>query len=362
MGLLVDRLQTTKSIEAIRQTVLEAQSIAISGHINPDGDSIGSLLSLGFGLEKLGKTVYMLSSDPVPQKYLLLPGSARISSKIPSHIDVAIAVDCGSYEMLGSMREVFKKAHTTIEIDHHPSRNSFADYSWVDTRAAAVGEIIFRFLRQLNISLDRYIAQNILTSIIVETNSFRIPHIRPQTFDICSQLMKAGADFYQLAEHVLWVKRREATQLASVCMVRAKYLCDGKLMWSMVKQKDLKNAGAQESDVDPIIDKMQAIEGVELAILFRQKNKKYLRVSFRSREGINVAQIAEEFGGGGHFCVAGCLVQNKRNIRKKILQSARECIEANTFSSAAVALQLHRKSHDTLPFTYDTVTGKAGLG
>ncbi len=343
MKLLVDQQQTTKTIETIRYIVLNAQTIGICGHINPDGDSIGSLLSLGYGLEKLGKKVFMLSGDPVPQKYSLLPGAHRISSEIPDFLDVAIAVDCGSYEMLGSMKDAFNKASITVEIDHHPSRKSFADYSWVDTRAAAVGEIIYHFLGLLSIRIDEDIAQNILTSIIVETNSFRIPHIRPQTFDICSRLMKAGADFHELAERVLWIKKREAAQLTGICMARAKILCEGKLMWSIVTHKDLKNTGADETDVDPVVDKMQAIEGVELAILFRQKNKKYLRVSFRSREGINVANLAEIFGGGGHYTVAGCLVKNKRSIRLQIIRYAQKYIQSAKSRPPAVSLRLHPK-------------------
>ncbi|MFP4416900.1 MAG: DHH family phosphoesterase [Chitinivibrionales bacterium] len=358
---LVNQIQTNKTIEAIRLTVLKAQTIGISGHINPDGDSIGSLLSLGFGLEKLGKKVYMLSSEPVPQKYRMLPGSHRITSAIPDRLDVAIAVDCGGYDMLGSMRAAFQKAGTTIEIDHHPSRTPFADLTWVDTKAAAVGEIIFRFLRQLNIGLDENIAQNILTSIIVETNSFRIPHIRPQTFEICSQLMKAGADFYRLAEQILWIKKREATQLAGICMARAKTMCDGKLMWSMVSHKDLRVTGAQDSDIDPVVDKMQAIEGVEVAILFRQKNKNFLRVSFRSREGINVAHLAEKFGGGGHFTVAGCLVPNKKRIRRRILQHAQGYVLSAKPYVSTSPLKLHQKEKSS-PIEFSSCIGKAGLG
>ena len=163
-----------KNFKKFKEAVSIAKDIAIFCHINPDGDTIGSLLSLGLGLESLGKKIYFVSQDGVPRIYRILPRASRVQKKLKKKVDLAIAVDCGAKSLLGRSYLAFKSAKDTVEIDHHGSRESFARISLIDKNAAAVGEIIFKLLKDLNISFDKNIAQNILTSIIVETNSFRL--------------------------------------------------------------------------------------------------------------------------------------------------------------------------------------------
>ncbi|MBI4974537.1 MAG: DHH family phosphoesterase [Candidatus Omnitrophica bacterium] len=187
-----------KGIYQAKRKILEAKDIVISGHRNPDGDSIGSVLSLGLGLERLGKRVFMVSQDGVPKRYKQLPGATRIIRRASGAPDLAISVDCGTKEMLGETFDIFKKAKSILEIDHHEYRKSFGDISLIDHKAAAVGELIYILLADLNIGVTKDMALNILTSIIVETNSFRLPNIRALTFDICAKLIKMRLDFYKL--------------------------------------------------------------------------------------------------------------------------------------------------------------------
>ncbi|MDD5428954.1 MAG: DHH family phosphoesterase, partial [Candidatus Omnitrophica bacterium] len=181
-----------------KNSIIQARDIAISGHINPDGDSIGSLLSLGLGLEKLGKRVYMISCDGIPQRYKKLPGASRIVRKLDKAVDLAISVDCGNKEILGKTYEVFARASEILEIDHHDFRRPFGDITYVDGKAAAVGEMIYMLLKKLEIPITEDIAENLMTSIIVETSSFRLPNVRPFTFKVCTNLFGSGMDFYKL--------------------------------------------------------------------------------------------------------------------------------------------------------------------
>ncbi len=313
------------NLNQAQKVILNSKVIVIACHTNPDGDTIGSLLSLALGLEKVGKKVFMLSQDGLPKNFVTLPGSDRIIRKLEtSHkyydkIDLAISVDCSTRELLGKSYEVFKVAKTILEIDHHAFRRPFGDICLLDEKAAAVGEIIYELLKSLKIRIDKDIAQNILTSIIVETNSFRLPNVRPRTFELCSKLMKKGVDFYHLSELVYWSKSKKSELLIGLCISRCQFLYKDKIVWSVIRKSDFSKIQGKDQDVDSVASEMLAIKGVEVSIFFREKTKRKLRVSLRSKGSVNVAQIAEIFGGGGHYDVAGCILENSDEEMKRML-------------------------------------------
>lgn len=310
-------------LKRARNAIERAGSIAISGHINPDGDSIGSMLALGLGLERLGKRVQMISRDSVPHRYRALPGAREIRRKLtPGPIDLAVAVDCGSREMLGETFSSFESASDILEIDHHIYRRPFGSIAMIDREAAAVGETIYVLLNALGVDIDREIAQNLLTSIIVETNSFRLPNTRRFTFEVCSDLISRGVDFYRLVETVFWSRRSESAVLSGLCLSRCKFLMGGRLAWSIIRSGDFESAGGKDEDVDPVPDEMRSIDRVRVAVLFREKDPDTLRVSLRSKARINVASLAERYGGGGHSDVAGCSIRNSASDMRKLLKEA----------------------------------------
>ncbi|MFP4014146.1 MAG: DHH family phosphoesterase [Chitinispirillaceae bacterium] len=319
---IASRVWAVQNLELIRGCIESAHSVVISGHKNPDGDSLGAMLSLGLGLESLGKQVHMLCEDEIPSRYRDLPGMDRVVRTLSGRVDLAVAVDCGSREMVGAAFGAFRRAGRILEIDHHSSRSSFGDYSMVDEEASCAGELVYFLLEELGVTVTREIAQNILTSIIVETNSFRLPGLRPQTFEICAELLRTGVEFSRVAESVYWVSSRETELLGGICLSRCSFSQSGQLVHSFLTRGDLQKVGAREADGDPVVEKLRAMNGVKLAVLFREKDTPFLRVSFRSREGIDVAALAEKFGGGGHFSAAGCTVPNTRESREQILRAA----------------------------------------
>ena len=308
--------------------IKQAKTIAIACHINPDGDCIGSLLSLGLGLKKLGKTVYMLSSDPIPKKYLVLPGADKILKTVPrAKIDLGITVDCSTKELLGTSYKELQKADYIAEMDHHAVRGTFGDLEVIDLKASAVGEIIYRLLVMLKVEITKDIAENILTSIVVETNSFRLPNVRAYTFFVCEQMLKTGVNFYHLTEAVYWTSTKSTAVLSGLCLARCKFAKKGKLVWSNIKGHDFDRVSGTEDDVDAVADEMRAIKDVTVAVLFREKRNGDLRVSLRSKGNINVAILAERWGGGGHADVAGCVIPNKKGNVDKMLEQAKALIK-----------------------------------
>ncbi len=304
-----------KAVTAIRK----ADKVLIACHVNPDGDTIGCQLALGLSLVLLGKRVILVSQDGVPTRFQFLPGSELILSGTTETADVSIAVDCGSDERLGNVQTAFFKAKTTIQVDHHDFGESFGKIQVLEEEASAVGEIVYELIRALKVEITPAIATCLLTSIIVDTGSFRFSNIRPETFEICGKLIRKGVDLQHLIEQSYWKQSRAAARLTGQCVMNSEYSDDGKIAWSTVYMKDFKKYGAKVSDVDPVADDMRFIEGVVIAALFRETPKKKFRVSLRSSHGINVAQVAKHFNGGGHHNAAGCLIPGTAKAKQKVL-------------------------------------------
>lgn len=316
-----------ENLKEAERMIMKAGTIVVAGHVSPDGDCIGSMLSLAKGLEKLGKKVYRLSSDGVPKKYKDLPGAKKIVRELHETVDLAISVDCSARHMLGPAYEVFSRAQAILEIDHHQVRASFGDLALVDPKAAAVGEIVFILLKGLDVEITKEIAENILTSIIVETSSFRLPNVRPFTFKVSAELVEKGVNFYSLVDEVFWSYSKEAAVLSGISLSRLKFMEDGKLAWSVIRRKDFEATGGKDEDVDPVADEIRAIKEVKIVIYFREKDKETLRVSLRSKNSLNVARLAERYGGGGHCDVAGCLIPNTPKAMKELLAQAQELLK-----------------------------------
>ena len=314
------------NIKKVIKAILKARNIIISAHRDPDGDAIGSILALGLALEKMGKRVYMVSQDGVPKRYAKLPGAKRIIRRTNKRCDLAIAVDCDDKEVLDKTFETFKKARTILEIDHHEVRKNFGHLSIIDPKAAATGEMVYKLLKKLRTPITKEIAQNLLTSMIVETNSFSFPDTSSFTFRACAELLDTGLDFYKLTDMIYWSKTKEAIILSGLCLSRCKFLENNKIAWSIVRKKDFDTVKGKDEDIDAAADEIRAIKGVKIVILFREKSKKVLRVSLRSKGKINVAYLAEIYGGGGHSDVAGCRIPNNSKSIKGLLAQAKKLV------------------------------------
>ncbi|MDD4980809.1 MAG: DHH family phosphoesterase [Candidatus Omnitrophica bacterium] len=309
-------------LESAARAILRSKKIIVACHINPDGDCIGSMLSLGLGLKKLGKQVYLISADGVPKRYRQLPGADLIKRGVNKDADLVVAVDCNDKEMLGKSHDSFRRAKDILEIDHHLFRKPFGSITYVDTKAAAVGEQIYLLLKKMNVGIGVDIAQNILTSIIVETNAFRLPDTRPFTFRVCADLLEGGLDFYKLTDMIYWSRPKESVILSGICLSRCKFIKNGEIVWSVVRKKDFKTTKGQDEDVDSVAEQMRAIGSVKIAVFFREKNNGRLRVSIRSKGGINAAALARHYGGGGHFDIAGCFIRNSHGSMRDFLRLA----------------------------------------
>lgn len=305
-----------RAVNAIRR----AKSVLIAAHLNPDGDTLGCMTALGLALLPTGKKITLACQDGVPTRFQYLPASELVLSQVSESYDVAIAVDCGSAKQLGTLAKPFLRAKTTIQIDHHDFGEAFGKIQVLEHDASAVGEIIYQMIRSMKVEITPAIATCLLTSIVIDTGSFKFSNIRPQTFEICSKLIQKGVDLPHLIEEAYWTKTRPMAQLTGHCLLNTSYSEDNRLAWATVTQKEIKRYEAKLSDADAIADELRTIDGVTIAALFRETERKTYRVSLRSRHGVNVAAVAKLFGGGGHHNSAGCSIKNTEEEKEKLLR------------------------------------------
>jgi len=310
------------NLRATANLIKKSRSIILACHLNPDGDAIGSMLGLGRGLLKLGKSITMLCVDEIPQRYITLPGARTIKRQYHKVADLAISVDCGGMNQLSRIEEAFNRSKRIVEIDHHVYRTRFGDVQLIDEEACSVGEIVFLLLKKLGVSLDKKIAECLLTSILVETLSFSRHDVKKATFEVCPKLMECGINFRKISYRYYWRKRLSAIHLSGLCLSRVKMTANGQLAWSTIHKKDFEKFHGRQEDVDSVADDMMMIEGIKVAILFREIEDNILRVSLRSKEGIDIGYLASIYGGGGHHDVAGCRIHNNQKTIQKFISQA----------------------------------------
>ncbi|MFH1361021.1 MAG: bifunctional oligoribonuclease/PAP phosphatase NrnA [Candidatus Omnitrophota bacterium] len=310
------------NMKATARLIKKSKKIIIACHMNPDGDALGSMIGLYYGLMKMGKDVVMLCPDKVPYRYIDLSGARRIKQRYTKEADCAISVDCGAMVQLARLQEAFRKSKRIVEIDHHTYRTRFGDIQLIDRGSCSVGEIVYQLLKMMRIRLDKRMAECFLTSMLVETSSFSRPEVRNSTFDICSELMKTGINFNKISDRFYWLKKLSVLHLCGLCFVRIKMRANGKLAWSILYQKDYDKFNGSKEDVDAVPDEMMAIDGVKVTLLFREIEDNMLRVSLRSKGKIDIGYLASIYGGGGHHDVAGCRIHNNKRTIEKFIEQA----------------------------------------
>ncbi len=296
----------TSAAAAIRA----AKSIAITCHINPDGDALGSLLGLGLAIEQgfPEKSVTFLAQDGVPYIYRFLPGSDRIlTASEPLDLDLFIVVDSGDLSRVGAnIKPLVDGAREVLDIDHHVGDGAFGDVRLLDNRAAATAEIIYELLLELGLPLTEEIATCLFTGVITDTGSFRFMNVTPRTLRVSAALIEAGASPAIIAEQVFDNRPFNATKLLGLTLATLQNDCGGRVAWAVVSQESFAEAGATDEDTEGFINPIRAVRGTDVAILFREVAPGRVRISLRSSEHVDVSKLAAQFGGGGHRMASGC--------------------------------------------------------
>lgn len=286
-----------------------AQNIGISGHIRPDGDCIGSTLSLCLYLRKVFPEKRVdLFLEPYAEAFQDVEGIDAIDHSFQGadHYDVYFCVDCGK-DRLGDAEALFDAAEKTINIDHHISnKNGCGDVNYVEPEASSASELVFDLLDPGYI--DAKIAAAIYMGIVHDTGIFQYSSTSPKTMRIAAQLMEYGFDFSQLIDKTFNEKTYHQDQIMGRALLESILFMDGKCIFSAIDHKTMEFYDVCGKDMEGIVSRLRETKGVECAIFMYEYEPLTYKVSLRSCGKVDVAKVAAIFGGGGHVRAAGCTI------------------------------------------------------
>lgn len=292
------------TLDNIVEEINKAQNIVILTHENPDGDAVGSSLALYNGLKKICKTADVIIPE-YSNIFKFLPGSDEIrKAGKDERYDLAIALDCGDIKRLNGFAKYFEDANTKISIDHHSANTMFADYNFVNPAAPACCQILIIVLEALGVIINKEIGTCLLTGIITDTGGFKYSGVTTETFEFTAELLNKGVKVSDIYKKVMQTISKTQFELRRIAMNRIEFFENGKITFTYITKEDEEKVKAGINDYDGIVEMGRDIEGVEVSIFFREKDDGY-KISLRSNEYVNVADICLMFSGGGHIRAAG---------------------------------------------------------
>ena len=318
------------NIKKILQTIKENDSFLISTHVNPDPDGLCSELALGLFLRALGKKVSIINEERVPKRYCFIPQVKMIKgyhSAVKNTFDVAIVLDCGELERVGKVMGLVQDCRTVVNIDHHITNKDFGDQNLVLPAASSTSEILYDFLMAAKAKLTRDIAVNLYLGIVTDTGSFRYENTTSKTHAIISRLMQ-----YDFCISDLYRQLYESIPLNDIqnyikIIKNFRIMYKGKVLYVTLKNKDLKSFSEHFDLKDKIFKFLRTIKGVEVVVIFVEKEDKSTRVNFRSQSHLDVAKLSSYFQGGGHKKASGCIIQgNIRTAQKRVFSKIKEML------------------------------------
>lgn len=291
----------------LMQAVSQAETIAIGGHVRPDGDCIGSCMGLysyiqdNFPGKKV--TVYV---EEIPSAFDYLSKEEAMTEQCGADqvYDLFVALDCGDKERLGEAAGILEKAKATYCVDHHITNTHFCQKEQVEADASSTSQILYTLMEDEKISYAT--ACCLYTGIIHDTGVFKHSNTSCRTMEIAGALMNKGIPFGKIIDGSFYMKSYKQLQIMGRCLMESIRMMDGRCIVSVVKKNIMDLYEAVPSDLDGVIDELRTTEGVEVAILLSERAQGEFKVSMRSNDIVDVSQVCKVYGGGGHIRAAGC--------------------------------------------------------
>jgi bifunctional oligoribonuclease and PAP phosphatase NrnA len=298
----------------------DEEQFLIAAHINPDGDAIGSALALSFALESMGKETFIYDRDPVPEIYKFLPGHDRFRSDLTNDLSVKpvlVLLDCNS--LARASLEGYAFRHSLV-IDHHETEADFGDTRWIDQHAAATGLMVYFAIKSLGLPVTKDMAINLYTAISVDTGTFRYSNTTAEVLRVSADLVKSGAEPNHIADNLYetWDRRRFNLFVMALNTLEIK----GDTAIIHVTKDMFRKTGTKAEDTENFANFPRMMQSMRISVLLRELGDDEWKASLRSRDDVNVARVAELFGGGGHRNAAGFKLKADLGSAKKALLRA----------------------------------------
>jgi phosphoesterase RecJ-like protein len=296
------------TIKAILDVIDSHQRFLVASHESPDGDALASTLALTLALRDLGKDVVAYNSDGVISPFGFLPGGETVVTTIADEepFEVGFILDAGELHRAGG--DLRERCKILINIDHHPYSEDFGEYYFVDESACSTGVLVYRMLKAAGIEITRDIAVNIYTTVLSDTGSFRYSNANREAFHVASEMIDMGLDAWDIASHLYETQPQKRLQLLGAALQTMTVSACGRYASVSVSCEMMNQFNAGPEHTDGFVNYPRSIEGVEVAIFFREIEPGLYKVGFRSKGAVDVGALARELGGGGHHNAAGATV------------------------------------------------------
>jgi bifunctional oligoribonuclease and PAP phosphatase NrnA len=311
---------------AIGEALANANCVLIVSHIRPDGDAIGATIGLGLALQAAGKTIQMVLADGLPRSFRFLKGSDQVHHRPKTGYDLSVVLDCSDLLRTGG---VLGDQQPDINIDHHITNLNFARLNLVMPQAVATSAILAEFLPEWGLAIDTDVANALLTGVVSDTLGFRTSNMTAQALHLAGSLVEHGAYLPELYNQALVRRSYEAALYWGQGLSRL-YRKD-RLIWTALTLEDRLKAGYTGNDDADLINVLSTVDDMDIAVIFVEQKDGRVKVSWRAQPGLDVSQIAFQFGGGGHAAASGAELQGSlEEIQERVLRATLTLLENNS--------------------------------
>jgi bifunctional oligoribonuclease and PAP phosphatase NrnA len=303
--------QQNELITYIHDQLQNVDNILVISHQRPDGDAIGSLLGIGLALIEIGKKVNMVLSDGLPDNFKFLAGSELITAKPSGNVDYILVVDSADVRRTDPILNGCQIPD--LNIDHHKTNTHFAKINLVESEAVATSEILAKYIPDFGLKITEPVANALLAGIVTDTIGFRTTNINPNVLRITANLMDLGGDLSNIYYRTIVGQTYTAARYWGAGLSKLK--AENGLVWTTLSLDDRRIAGYQYRDDADLVKILSAIEGARIALILTEQAGGYVKISWRLcgslPTDLDVSEIAQKFGGGGHKAAAGADVKGK---------------------------------------------------
>ena len=304
--------------------IKNSKKILLLSHVNPDGDTLGSMCAMySMILKRFKKKVDMSVVSAIPFNYTFLPNIDLAQRYFDQSLvyDLVITLDVASIERVRDAKIFFDRGKCTVNIDHHKTNPKYGDYQIIEPDASSCGEVLYNYFKKYGWEITEDAAICLYTAIMTDTGNFRFDNTNPNSFRAVAELVELGANPNKLYKLCYESKTKNLVMFQNYCVNKAEFLNDNKIVYTTVYKKDLEKFSAGDDYTDGIAETLRAIDTTEVSFVVKEVEAKLTKVSMRSKK-VDVAKICEQFGGGGHTYAAGCTI--KASVKDSIDKLLRE--------------------------------------
>lgn len=300
--------------QKFNEIVKSSKNILIISHVNPDGDTLGTMCALHSAIySKYKKKSEMLILSKLPKIYEFLPGinEAKTFDKFDKsrEYDLVIAVDVASLDRLIDAQILFGKAKYTVNIDHHRTNNEFGTLAIVEPNSSSSGEVLYNILKSLGWQVNMDTATALYTAILTDTGGFRFENTSASVFRIAAELTDMGINPKELYKKCYESKSKAMVLFQGYCVSKAVFLNDDKIVYTVVYKKDIEKFAVGDDATEGIAETLRAITSTDVSFVVKEAgDTKICKISMRSKS-VDLTKICGVFGGGGHKFAAGCTIK-----------------------------------------------------